>query len=214
MQQTDELFSALLDGELASEDIDALIETLDHEPASAGAVTRWSSIGVMMRGQSRLSARTDLLEGVREAIATEAADHQNPKVSAIASRRPTRRWTLPVTGLAAAASIAVAAVVLPVVWQGTPSTGTAEELPSISGSGAFANAPSLQSSVAQARPDSSAAGARSASREGMNALPVGDERLNTYYIEYAGHRSAQGIGGPLGYARYAAHNADLNQRTR
>jgi len=215
MQQTDELFSALLDGELASDDIDALIKTLDHDPASAHAVTRWSSIGVLMRGQSRVPVRSDLLEGVREAIATEAADHDGNVVS-LAARRPARarRWALPATGLAAAASLALAAIIVPVAWQGDSASDSLNGTPVVSGSGPFAADTSLQSAVAQAAPGSTKASAQSGNRDARAASPVADERLNTYYIEYAGHRSAQGIGGPLGYARYAAHNADLSHRAR
>lgn len=214
MQQTDELFSALLDGELASDDIDALIKTLDNDPKSARAATRWSCIGVMMRGRCRVPARSDLLEGVREAIATEAAEQR--KVVPLASRRHSRarRWALPVTGLAAAASIAIAAVVVPVVWQGDAPAVGAEGAPVIAGSGLFSDAGSTENRVAQANSEMNSRTVSVGSLDGVSSFPVGDERLNTYYIEYAGHRSAQGIGGPLGYARYAAHNADLSNRTR
>lgn len=214
MQQTDELFSALLDGELASDDIDALIKTLDNDPKSSAAVTRWSCIGVMMRGQSRIPARSDLLEGVREAIATEAAEQS--KVVPLAPRRRSRarRWALPATGLAAAASLAIAAVVVPVVWQGEAPAGASDGGPVIAGSGLFADARSPENQVAQANADIKSRTVSVRAVDGASSLPVGDERLNTYYIEYAGHRSAQGIGGPLGYARYAAHNADLSNRTR
>ncbi|MCR9090828.1 MAG: sigma-E factor negative regulatory protein [Proteobacteria bacterium] len=214
MQQTDELFSALLDGELALEEIDALMESLDHNPKSTEAATRWSAIGVMMRGQSRLSARTDLLEGVREAIATEAAEPSKSKVVALASRRRVRRWALPATGLAAAASLAIAAGVVPAAWQAGSPAGTVQEAAPAGGSANVASVVSpLQRGVAQARLEERPAGLRVGNRDSA-VLPVGDERLNTYYIEYAGHRSAQGIGGPLGYARYAAHNADLSHRNR
>lgn len=215
MQQTDELFSALLDGELASDDIDALIKTLDDEPASGHAVTRWSSIGVMMRGQSRLPARFDLLEGVREAIATEAAD-QSDNVVSLASRQRSRRrrWALPATGLAAAASLALAAVVVPLAWQSESASESTGTTATVAASGLFAEDAAGQNSVAQAVPSSASTTVQSGNREVMTAFPAGDERLNTYYIEYAGHRSAQGIGGPLGYARYAAHNADLSHRAR
>ena len=76
-----------------------------------------------------------------------------------------------------------------------------------------------QATVAQAAPartdiarsTASAAGNSTATRisAAEPASRVREEVLNTYFIEYASHRSAQGIGGPLGYARYAAHNADM-----
>eukprot|EP00820_Chromera_velia_P027803 Cvel_36180.t1-p1 / transcript=Cvel_36180.t1 / gene=Cvel_36180 / organism=Chromera_velia_CCMP2878 / gene_product=Sigma factor AlgU regulatory protein MucB, putative / transcript_product=Sigma factor AlgU regulatory protein MucB, putative / location=Cvel_scaffold7008:1224-2291(+) / protein_length=317 / sequence_SO=supercontig / SO=protein_coding / is_pseudo=false len=141
------------------------MESLDHNPKSTEAATRWSAIGVMMRGQSRLSARTDLLEGVREAIATEAAEPSKSKVVALASRRRVRRWALPATGLAAAASLAIAAVVVPAAWQAGSPAGTVQEAAPAGGSANVASVSPLQSGVAQARLEERPAGLRVGNRD-------------------------------------------------
>jgi negative regulator of sigma E activity len=202
MQQNDELFSALLDGELAPDEIDTLIEALDREPGAADTAARWSAIGAGMRGQG--SSPGSILGGVRAAIDAEPL---RPCVSSLGAareqRRMRRRWALPATGLAAAASIALAVLLLPTVMQeGAPLQPAAD----VAG-GAVVARVADDGAVAEQSSSSSTTQTRLAA--GEPAHRVREEILNTYFIEYASHRSAQGIGGPLGYARYAAHNADI-----
>jgi len=37
-------------------------------------------------------------------------------------------------------------------------------------------------------------------------------QLNNYLIDYSNYRSVQGVGGTLGYARFAAHTADYRSQ--
>lgn len=209
MQQNDELFSALLDGELAPDEIDSLIEALNREPGAAGATARWSAIGASMRGQG--GSPGSILGGVRAAIDAEPLP---PRVSSLGAARQARRmrrsWKLPATGLAAAASIALAVVLLPATMQENAPTRPAADatagaaMAQVSDDG-FSARGVATSEVAHTQ--GQGAGSRVAVSEPTHRAR--EEILNTYFIEYASHRSAQGIGGPLGYARYAAHNADI-----
>lgn len=210
MQQNDELFSALLDGEIASEEIDALLDSLEHDPGAADATTRWNCIGTAMRGQGRMPAHGSLLSGVRAAIAEQPISAGVSDIAAARARRiQRRRWALPATGVAAAASIAMAAFLLPSMFQATTPTAGPEAVQPTAGTQALARS---ESAPTEAGASAAQAGAASSQLQQARAFqPAGDreEVLNTYYIEYAGYRTAQGIGGPLGYARYAAHNADM-----
>lgn len=202
MQQNDELFSALLDGELAPDEIDTLIEALNREPGAAGATARWSAIGASMRGQG--GSPGSILGGVRAAIDAEPLPSRVSSLKAAREMRRMRRsWKLPATGLAAAASIALAVVLLPATMQENAPTRPAADA---TGGAAMAQAANDVVSARQVA-SSDNAGSRVAASEPMHRAR--EEILNTYFIEYASHRSAQGIGGPLGYARYAAHNADI-----
>ncbi|MCK5769760.1 sigma-E factor negative regulatory protein [Algiphilus sp.] len=210
MQQNDELFSALLDGEIASEEIDALLDSLEHDPGAADATTRWNCIGTAMRGQGRMPAHGSLLDGVRAAIAEQPISAGVADIAEARARRiQRRRWALPATGVAAAASIAMAAFLMPAMFQTTTSTTGPEAVQPIAGAQVLARS---EGASPEAGAGAAQAGAASSQLQQARAFqPAGDreEVLNTYYIEYAGYRTAQGIGGPLGYARYAAHNADM-----
>lgn len=203
MQQNDELFSALLDGELAPDEIDTLIEALGREPGAAGTTARWGAIGASMRGQG--SSPGSILGGVRAAIDAEPL---RPRVTSIGAardqRRMRRRWTLPATGLAAAASIALAVLLLPTAMQESLPPQPAADA---TGGAAVARLANDEAVAQQVSTGGSTTQTRLAA--GEPAHRAREEILNTYFIEYASHRSAQGIGGPLGYARYAAHNADI-----
>lgn len=206
MQRNDELFSALLDGELAPDEIDTLIAALDREPDTAGTTARWSAIGASMRGQGGNAG--GIVNGVRAAIDAEPL---KPRVASLDAardkRRMSRRWALPATGLAAAASIALAVLLVPVAMQdGGPMR------PAADATGGAAVARVADDSIASQQVASQQVASNSVTpRSAPDEIARGarEEILNTYFIEYASHRSAQGIGGPLGYARYAAHNADI-----
>lgn len=207
MQQNDELFSALLDGELAPDEIDSLIEALGREPGAAGATARWSAIGASMRGQG--GSPGSILGGVRAAIDAEPLPSRVSSLkSARDARRMRRSWKLPATGLAAAASIALAVVLLPATMQENAPTRPAADA---TGGAAMAQAGDDDLSARQVATSEVANSEDAGSRVAASEAPhrAHEEILNTYFIEYASHRSAQGIGGPLGYARYAAHNADI-----
>lgn len=203
MQENSELFSALLDGELAPDEVDALLEALEEDPRKAGTTARWGAIGASMRGQC--AATTDILGGVRAAMAEEPLPSRVRRIDSARRRRGLpQRWKLPATGLAAAASLALAVMLLPAaIEQGAPLKPAADA----TGGAAVAQAEQSQSTVLRSA-GSDAPVARPGNLE--SGSQAREDTLNTYFIEYASHRSAQGIAGPLGYARYAAHNVDIS----
>lgn len=210
MHQTDEMFSALLDGELAVDEIDTLLQSLDARPDAGVMTSHWSRIGSSMRGQCTPGVGHDILSGVRAALVDEprhaTAVSPTPVSARAASRRMRRRWFSAGAGVAAAASLAMAVVLVPELRNATTPPGTAAAETVASGAVdapeavAATDGPAVRSADGTGNPVQVGAAERSAAR---------DDRLNTYFIEYAGHRTVQGIGGPLGYARYAAHNADM-----
>lgn len=205
MQRNHELFSALLDGETTPDEIDTLIEVLEQENGSTETIARWGVIGASMRGQC--AAPSSIIEGVREAVAFDTSPERVADLGAARRRRAMPgRWKLPATGLAAAASVALAVMLFPAAVEQRAPIQPANDA---TGGAAIAQAAPAQvdatRSASNAESDSSPTRISAASR----ASRAREEVLNTYFIEYASHRSAQGIGGPLGYARYAAHNADI-----
>lgn len=197
MRSTQELLSALLDGELEADDLDRLMATLDTDDGETGSAlgttARWAVVGSVMRGADLPRYDHDILGSVRTALASEPL----MRADVLPMRRRARsRWMMPVGGLAAAASLAMAAVLLPGLVQ--QSDGP-DAVPA--------------STVAVDTVERRAAGERRSSAESRASTMSArrEEQLNTFHIEYAGYRTVQGVGGPLGYARFAAHNADLRQ---
>jgi len=103
-----EQLSALLDGELPPEQTTLLLRRLGREPELAQRLTRYRLCGDVLRGE-RVQPRADFTLRVSAAIAAEAPLPSPPR----ATRRPdAARWLRPLAGLAVAASVAVAAVLV------------------------------------------------------------------------------------------------------
>lgn len=117
----DQLVCAFLDGELSSQQIDELLEQLECENTRAKACRQAMMGGVL---KQRKAVYVDVSAAVREAIRSEP-----PLVMPLSSRRArvvsmlrkapgrwrggaVRRWQVPATGLALAASAALAAVIV------------------------------------------------------------------------------------------------------
>lgn len=96
--------SALVDGELASDEARFLLRRLQHDPELQACQERWQLLGDVMRGQVVVPAPADFAARVSASVASEPAP-------AAASRRDTRvgwrRWG---GGAALAASVAAVAL--------------------------------------------------------------------------------------------------------
>ena len=199
----DHLLCAFLDEELSHEDVDSLLELLECDDARARA-SRQSLAGSVMANQKTLCV--DISASVREAIAQEeplmrqtAAPQKRrrlgrawfaaPSQTVGVSRRSRRRWQVPAAGVALAASVALAAVVVvrPVDDAGQAATQQiaalqSEQNPALNNESLLAQAPASQSSSPVRAPVNSRlsgaqlvsagrAGTRNAGRELVIAAP-------------------------------------------
>ncbi len=233
MQTQQELISAFLDEEMSPQQIDELLAQLDCEQGR-GLVCRQAMLGTVLTGQAKVYR--DISGAVRAAIREEPLPGAgNTVVSIFAAKAAVRsvapRWKVPAAGLALAASMAVAAIVVV-----QPSSHRAEsgallaaqqEAPTASASLALqpaaavaqvevpASAPvklaARELVIAppeQARPiiaQWSSADAQPVNLDGAATMPVNvQERLNSYLINHARYGGGYALSGSLGYARVAA----------
>jgi len=97
-----EQLSAFLDGELPEAETTLLLKRLERDEDLKGTLSRYSLIGAVMRSDGDMPAAHHVAARVRAAIADE------PSFGA----RPSSRWLRPAAGLAVAASVALATVLL------------------------------------------------------------------------------------------------------
>ena len=101
-----EQLSAFLDGELPEAETTLLLKRLERDEDLKGTLSRYSLIGAVMRSDGDMPAARNVASRVRAAIADE------PFFGA----RPQSRWLRPAAGLAVAASVALATVMLLPRW--------------------------------------------------------------------------------------------------
>ncbi|WMJ70093.1 sigma-E factor negative regulatory protein [Stenotrophomonas sp. 24(2023)] len=100
-----EQLSALVDGELGTDEARFLLRRLEHEPELSACQERWQLLGDVMRGQAGLLAPAGFSDRVAEALAAEPRPQAEP-------RRQVRRsgWRSWGGGAALAASVAAVAL--------------------------------------------------------------------------------------------------------
>lgn len=213
---SEELLSALLDGECTPAEVEAALAAIERSPALKGRWSRMCLTRDALAGVAVAKPSFDFAAGVMAAIAGEAQTEAHPRVVPLrrtaAAAQPTpvvqpqrlatrRRWQ-PITGLAAAASIAAVALVGGRALLNTPVDGGAV-------------APSASQVTASVNPDivrvsadgeiSGAAGQDSRWAQLDNETA---RQLNDYLLEHSNSRADAGMGGSLGYARLAVRTAD------
>lgn len=116
-----EQLSAFLDGELPEAETTLLLKRLERDDELRGTLSRYSLIGAVMRTDGDMPA----------------AHHVAARVSAALAREPSltdaspRRWVRPAAGLAVAASVALATVLLLPQWLGGPPQAPAASLAAV-----------------------------------------------------------------------------------
>ena len=103
-----EQLSCFLDGELPEAETTLLLKRLDRDEELKGTLSRYSLIGSVLRADGDLSAAHHVAARVSAAIQVEPA----------LGPRSGLRWIQPLAGLAVAASVAAATVVLLPLWSG------------------------------------------------------------------------------------------------
>jgi len=101
-----EQLSAFLDGELPEAETTLLLKRLERDEDLKGTLSRYSLIGAVIRTDGDMPAARHVAARVRAAIAVEPS---------LGARTPSR-WLRPAAGLAVAASVALATVLLLPRW--------------------------------------------------------------------------------------------------
>ncbi|MEQ8663968.1 MAG: sigma-E factor negative regulatory protein [Gammaproteobacteria bacterium] len=181
-----EELSALVDGEVADEDITRLLDALGDDAGARRAWARYHVIGDTLRGSAAaLSERSPA-----PAAATVVA-------------LPSARRQLPLGGLALAASVAVLAVALVIGGSGGDDGGAGLEV------AAGAPAPAAPETVAPLaplapQPVSSVADAQATA---LDPAGIHDPRLNGYLVNFNEKRSRLGVPGVHPYVRIVGFEA-------
>jgi sigma-E factor negative regulatory protein RseA len=132
-----EQLSAFLDGELPEAETTLLLKRLERDDELKGTLSRYSLIGAVVRSDGDMPAARNVAWKVRAAIADE------PYFGA----RPGNRWLRPAAGLAVAASVALATVLLLPRWVPGQDGGVAPTLaaavPSPAGSALLLGSPGV-----------------------------------------------------------------------
>lgn len=180
-QKTTDLTSALLDGELDPEtEQRAITALLDSGPDEVARFARYHLIGDVIRGESSVLA-TSVAGKVQQALVDE------PVVLAPRPRR-SPQWLRPVAGLAVAASVASAAILVAPQLMTTPDAGS-ESVQVAAQPPRTAAAPVLV--AARQTPVPSETGRWHALDKDLEA------RLNRLVIEHQEFGGRTGINGPV-----------------
>lgn len=182
-----DLLSALMDGECSDQELDRLLDAIEQDEALKRS---WGRHWLARDAQAGLSVTRPADGGVPCICAGVMARLDAPlpsRVRALPRRHaPLTRYWKPVAGLAAAASVASLAVLVGPALLDTP---------------AGVDTPVVTLPVAPA-PGQVLARADTEPRE-MN-----DDELQQLLIEHSNALDGRGLGGTLSYARFAAHTAD------
>lgn len=225
---SEELLSALLDGECTPVEVERLLQQLDESPALK---QRWTRMCVTREAVENTRIRAvspDFCAGVMAAIQREEATAEpvrSPKVVALQPRRPVAapvvaasrsRWQ-PMAGLAAAASIAAVVTVggyrvLSQPVGGAPAT-VASAGPSATGSAdvqpvAYAVAPQQQAKLVQVSNTSGGSADEPVETRWSQLDADTASQLSEYMMEHSNMRAEQGVGGALSYPRMMVRTAE------
>ncbi|SBV36376.1 Regulatory protein [uncultured Stenotrophomonas sp.] len=147
--------SALVDGELATDQARFLLRRLEHDAELSACQERWQLLGDVLRGHACAPAPAGFAQGVQAAIAADVARHgPSPVVPQYAARRGWKRWG---GGVALAASVAAVALFmareqLPETVPAVPQTviATTAQLPAPAGMPGIGDAEAGLAAVAAA----------------------------------------------------------------
>lgn len=190
---TQELLSALLDGECSAGELDRILAQIEKDPSLAARYSRMVMAREARAGVVRI-ADPGFAERVMSALDVNPLAAGGTVVEFPPSRWRAPRFLAPAAGLALAAGVGALAVLTQRPEAGAPLPAT-----EVATGGPASGA---------AIPVSTAGAPESGARYWDQLEPDEVERLNAYLIAYSQSRAQQGMGSTLGYARYAAHTAE------
>jgi negative regulator of sigma E activity len=173
----DESLSALLDGACAPAELDRVLGELKQDPALRRRLSRLALARETVRGVRTRAANLDFADRVMAGLDTAPVD------GSVQALRPAKPSWQPLVGLALAAGVVGVAVLAL-----KPQPGTAP-----------APVPVPVAAV-DSRPVAAVPNQDFASLDAQKR-----QQLRNYLIAYSQSRAQQGMGGTLGYARYAAY---------
>ena len=221
---SEEMLSALMDGECTPAEVEALLAEIDRSPALKARWSRMCLTRDALAGTAVRRPPVDLAASVMAALDADAGDALHPNVvplrpAAAAAPAPVPRPAVVGTERRAAArslrrsrlaGLAVAASITAVVAIGGrnlmtgPADATLAETAAV-----VAAAPSADPNLIKVSASGDLVGAGEAAA--THWAQVDDEtasQLNDYLLEH-NTRAGTGMGGSLGYARIAARTADF-----
>lgn len=203
---SDELLSAMFDGECSPEEVERALAAIESSPSLKARWSRMAAAREALSGTRIVEPKANLAGGVMAAILGDAAAAEPPVPKVVPLRRPAapaavampaprraRRWQ-PVAGLAAAASITALAFVVGNTLLSQPV-----------GTGAVAL---NRADVAGAETALTPVASLTAETPWVSIPASSARRLNDYLMEHSNARSESGMGGSLSYARLAVRSAD------
>lgn len=201
-QSSDELLSALLDGECTPAELDDLLRDCAASSALARRFERFCLVRDVLHG--------GVAQPDRGFCARVMAQVSAPAVRHIRLPWHRRRQVRPVVGLALAASLGALLTVAVVRIGAVPYTGhvpaqlAARHLPVVT---AAASVPRLARATPVTAVRSGPAPASTAVTEVSwdQLQPEAARQLDDFLMEHASYRAGEGMGGALSYARVAAH---------
>lgn len=216
---SDELLSALLDGECTPNELKGLLDAAGSDPALEKRWSRMCLVREAIGGTRVRQAAPDFCAGVMAAIAAEAVPSKVVQISsarrpAVAAARPaaavrTRRRWQPVAGLATAASIAAVVAVGGYRVLNQPLSGSSAGSNPVVARAVSTTTPVAPQNVAvSAQPGLVPVSASVGHWSGSGLDAATEQQLDEYLLEHSNMRAAQGMGGALFYPRMAVHTAE------
>lgn len=186
-----ELVSALSDGELDAATLDTVVSSMAEEHSEGRErLARYRLIGDTLRGETAMDA-SGIAAGVRDALRDE------PVVLAPARARPPR-WLKPATGVALAASVAAAAIVIAPGMMSSHENGASTVV--VAQTPALPIAPALVGAGSAAGTSAARDETGEAAKERWQAIdPELQSRLNRLVIEHHEFSGRTGINGPVSH---------------
>lgn len=177
---SDETLSALLDGECTPAELDLLLQRMKDDPGLGQRFARMAMNQELRRGLRVPAVPADFADRVMAALPERPdAPAKGPKTGTNVVSLPRRASWQPLAGLAAAAGLGAVAVL---AMKPAPEPVAPVAVP-----------------VAEAAP---------AEVEFVELSDANARQLRNYVMAYSQSRAQQGLGGTLGYARYAAYTRD------
>jgi len=210
---SDEILSALLDGECSPEELDRLLDEMERSPDLKQAYSRLCLAREAAEGTRVARKQPCICADVMASLDSEPLPF-GAKVADLDARRPWRRFLKsrralatgtaaampapwrPMAGLAAAATVAAVAVMV-VVPESRERQGLS---PAMFGAPQISQPASLPL-PASPRPRN----LQMVSAQADEVAPEDD--LSNYLMEHSNTAAGRGMGGTLSYARFTAHNA-------